>query len=430
MSREKSVTLAQIRLEQEHDEAQVRAQSALIGERAVAITRLAMMMMIGISTGFLSRFAATPTPDSTLRGVVVGLYLTFTLFTVVATQRVKKGSPKLALWLVGSYIFLDASFFLFHAWNDQRLGVPGRPEIITVTFALLVCFSVARSRLIHVVLSTAVSVISVATVALMQGWAHPVWTPFACSCILALGLLIGFTNNRVRAMFVDIRRRENLSRFLPRQVVERVLASGGAALEPVQREVTILFSDIRSFTSMSERMAPREVLEFLDEYFGHMGQIVRGHEGMLNKFLGDGMLAVWGVPDFQDDHAERAVRAALDMRRKLVELNEHWVRSGRAELRIGIGIHTGQVAAGMLGGADQREYTVIGDAVNLASRIESLTKTLSTDLLISQRTLDLCGGKFAVTRVGEEKVKGRDAGVVVFTVAGREGAQASISSER
>jgi adenylate cyclase len=150
-----------------------------------------------------------------------------------------------------------------------------------------------------------------------------------------------------------------------------------------------------------------------------MGQIVRGHEGMLNKFLGDGMLAVWGVPDLQQDHAVRAVRAALDMRKKLVELNEHWVREGRAELRIGIGIHTGMVAAGMLGGADQREYTVIGDAVNLASRIESLTKPLGTDLLVSQATFEKCGGKFEGTRVGEEKVKGRDAGVVVFTIASK-----------
>ncbi|MDP1828908.1 MAG: adenylate/guanylate cyclase domain-containing protein [Archangium sp.] len=419
MSGEKSATIAQIRLDQEHDEAQVRAQSALIGERAVAITRLAVMTLIGISTGVLDRFADVPTPASPLRGVVVGLYLAFCIGVVVMTQRVKKGDPKLALWLVGSYIFIDAAFFLFHAWNDQRLGIPGRPEIITVTFALLVCFSVARSRLIHVVLSTAVSIASVATVALIQGWAHPVWTAFACSCLLALGLLIGFTNLRVRAMFVDIRRRENLSRFLPRQVVERVLASGGAALEPVQREVTILFSDIRSFTSMSETMAPREVLEFLDEYFGHMGQIVRGHEGMLNKFLGDGMLAVWGVPDQQEDHAVRAVRAALDMRKKLVELNGYRVREGRAEIRIGIGIHTGVVAAGMLGGADQREYTVIGDAVNLASRIETLTKALGTDLLVSESTFAKCGGKFEGTRVGEEKVKGRDAGVVVFTIASR-----------
>ena len=420
MSREqKSVTLAQIRLDHEQDEAQVRAQSALIGERAVAITRLVVMLLIGLSTGLLAQLAGTPSPESTLRTVVVVCYLVFSIGAVVSTQLVKKGDPKLATWLVGSYIFIDAGFFLFHPWNDQRLGIPPRPEIVTITFALLVVFSVARSRLIHVVMSTAVSIIAVATVAVLQGWANPVWTSFACSCLLALGLLIGFTNLRVGSMFADIRRRENLSRFLPRQVVERVLASGGRALEPVQREVTILFSDIRSFTSMSETMAPREVLEFLDEYFGHMGQIVRGHEGMLNKFLGDGMLAVWGVPDLQEDHAVRAVRAALDMRKKLVELNEFRVREGRAEIRIGIGIHTGIVAAGMLGGADQREYTVIGDAVNLASRIETLTKTLSTDLLVSETTFERCAGRFTGTRMGEEKVKGRDAGVVVFTVASK-----------
>lgn len=237
-----------------------------------------------------------------------------------------------------------------------------------------------------------------------------------CSTLLALGFLIGFTNRRLGSMFADIRRRENLSRFLPRQVVERVLAQGGAALAPVQREVTILFSDIRSFTSMSESLAPAEVLKFLDEYFGHMGGIVRGHEGMLNKFLGDGLLAVWGVPDHQTDHAERAVRAALDMRRKLAEFNEHRVREGLPEIRIGIGIHTGVVAAGMLGGADQREYTVIGDAVNLASRIEGLTKQANTDLLVSESAWAQTNGKFPGARVGEEKVKGREAPVVLFSV--------------
>ena len=416
VSQEKSVTVAQVRLEQEHDENLVRAQSALIGERAVAITRLAVMVLIGLSTGLLDRFADGPTPTSALRTVAVLIYLVFCVVVLVATRVVKKADPKLALWLVGSYIFIDAGFFLFNSVHDARLGITPRPEIVTATFALLVCFSVARFRLFHVVLSTVVSMVCVATAAVMQGWAHPVWTVFACSCIGALGLLIGFTNLRTRSMFMDIRRRENLSRFLPRQVVERVLAGGGAALEPVQREVTILFSDIRNFTTMSESMAPREVLEFLDVYFGHMGQIVRGHEGMLNKFLGDGLLAVWGVPDVQADHPGRAVRAALDMRRKMIEFNEGRVREGKPEIRIGIGIHTGLVAAGMLGGADQREYTVIGDAVNLASRIESLTKALGTDLLVSQATFEKCGGKFTGTRVGEEKVKGRDAGVVVFTI--------------
>src|SRR5262249_24560032 len=157
-------------------------------------------------------------------------------------------------------------------------------------------------------------------------------------------------------------------------VVDRVLATGGASLQPVQREVTVLFSDIRNFTTMSENMPPQDVLSLLDEYFGHMGQIVRAHEGMLNKFIGDGMLAVWGVPNTQDDHAERALNAAIDMRRKLAELNQARANEGVPQIAIGIGVHTGVVAAGMLGGADQSEYTVIGDAVNLASRIEGLTK--------------------------------------------------------
>lgn len=416
-SRERSITVAQVRLDQQHAEAEVRAQSALIGERAVAIVRVAVLALIGISTGILDNLADQPLPSTTARELFVATYVVFALSTLVVTHRVKKANARAALWLVGSYIFIDAAFFLVNAWVDASLGVPARPEIIVASFALLISFSVARAHLAHVVLSTVTSIVSVCVVALLAGWAHPVWTPFVCSCLFALGLLIGFTNRRLGSMFADIRRRENLSRFLPRQVVERVLAQGGAALQPVQREVTILFSDIRSFTSMSESLAPGEVLKFLDEYFGHMGQIVRGHEGMLNKFLGDGMLAVWGVPDHQTDHAERAVRAALDMRKKLIEFNAYRVREGLPEIRIGIGIHTGIVAAGMLGGADQREYTVIGDAVNLASRIEGLTKNAGTDLLVSESAWAQTNGKFSGARFGEEKVKGREQAVVLFAVS-------------
>jgi adenylate cyclase len=379
-----------------------------------------MMCLFGVSTSLIPRLTGEALPDVFWRKALVGFYLTFSIVTVIATQRVKKGNPKLALWLVGSYIFVDAGFIFANGMIDASLGVPTRPEIVTASFGVLIAFSVARVRLAHVVLSTLTSVLGVVGVAWAQGWIHPIWTPFACSSLLALGLLIGFTNRRLGAMFADIRRRENLSRFLPRQVVERVLASGGAPLLPVQREVTILFSDIRSFTSMSETLEPGDVLRFLDEYFGHMGQIVRGHEGMLNKFLGDGMLAVWGVPDQQTDHAERAIRAALDMRKKLVEFNAHRVREGQSEIRIGIGIHTGVVAAGMLGGADQREYTVIGDAVNLASRIEGLTKNAGTDLLVSESTWAQAGAKFVGVRVGEEKVKGREQPVVLFSVQPRD----------
>lgn len=416
MAREKSNTVTQIRIEQSHAEEQVMAQSALIGERAVAWTRLAMMLMLGASTVIVSQLAHVPLPESKTRQALVLTYMAYTVSTVWFTHRTKNAEASRAMWIPFLFIFVDAGFFLGQTWIAQSLGERARPEIVVATFALLICFSVARVRVAHAVASTVVSIAATALTAYVEQWAHPVWTTFVCSCLLALGMLIAFTNRRIRTMFVDIRRRENLSRFLPRQVVDRVLASGGSTLHPVQREVTVLFSDIRSFTSMSESMPPKEVLEFLDEYFGHMGQIVRGHEGMLNKFLGDGLLAVWGVPDHQVDHAERALKAAMDMRRKMVEINEERVQRGISAFKIGIGVHTGIVAAGMLGGADQREYTVIGDAVNLASRIEGLTKVVGVDILASEKAWVEGGRKFKGTRVGEEHVKGRDAGVVVYAV--------------
>ncbi len=418
MAKEKSVTVAQIRLEQSHAEDQVMAQSSLIGERAVAWTRLAMLLLIGAATAIVSRLTGDALPSSLGRQLLVLTYFGFTVVTLFVVHRRIAADPRRAMWIPFAFIFVDAGFFVGQTSIAQTLGEKPRPEIVLATFALLIAFSVGRARMVHAVTSTAVSMVAVALIASQQKWADPVWTMFACSCLLALGMLITFTNWRTRMMFVDIRRRENLSRFLPRQVVDRVLASGGEALAPVQREVTVLFSDIRSFTTMSETMPPKEVLEFLDSYFGHMGQIVRGHEGMLNKFIGDGLMAVWGVPDFQDDHAERALKAAVDMRTKMVELNAERERSGIPVFKIGIGVHTGVVAAGMLGGADQREYTVIGDAVNLASRIEGLTKQLGTDILASENAWVAGGKRFAGDRVGAEHVKGRGEAVVVYAVRG------------
>jgi adenylate cyclase len=171
------------------------------------------------------------------------------------------------------------------------------------------------------------------------------------------------------------------------------------------------------------------VLELLDDYFGHMSQVVMAHEGLVNKFLGDGMLACWGVPDHSEDHAERAMRAALDMRSKLVELNAHREREGLPPLRIGIGLHTGVVAAGMLGGAEQHEYTVIGDAVNLASRVEGLTKVLGVDILVSESTWSRGGGRLVGERISEEKVRGRREAVVVYSLKGRAPSAAQVDSE-
>jgi adenylate cyclase len=241
-------------------------------------------------------------------------------------------------------------------------------------------------------------------------------TLFVLAGFAVIGVLTGWTNRAVRRMFNDLRMRDNLTRFLPQQVAERMLRLGPAALAPVQREVTVLFSDIRGFTSMSERLEPRAVLALLDDYFSRMSQIVKGHDGVVGKFLGDGMMAFWGAPDRDPDHAIRAVKAAADMRRGLVELNRLREQDGEPPIRIGIGIHTGTVAAGMLGGSLQSEYTVIGDAVNVASRIEGLTKTHEVDILISETTWTLLGGAMEGARLASETIRGRKEPVVLYTI--------------
>jgi adenylate cyclase len=288
--------------------------------------------------------------------------------------------------------------------------------------AVFITFSVARYKLLHVVLSTGLAVVSFSLVSWLgqadASMAVPV--SFVVGCYLGLGLLIGWANREVGGMFLEAWQRQSLSRFLPQPVLERVMNLGAdAVLAPVQREITILFSDIRDFTTLSETLPPKVVMELLGDYFSHMAQIVQGHTGIVNKFLGDGMLACWGVPDASDDHAVRAMQAALDMRVKLEELNAWRQQRGEPQLRIGIGLHTGVVAAGMLGGAGQHEYTVIGDAVNLASRVEGLTKTLGVDILVSESTWNQGQGRFVGKRISEQHVKGRREGVVVYSLEGR-----------
>lgn len=154
----------------------------------------------------------------------------------------------------------------------------------------------------------------------------------------------------------------------------------------------------------------------LDDYFGRMGQIVKGHDGVIGKFLGDGLLAFWGVPDRLDDHAVRAVRAARDMRRALRELNQHRANHGKPAIRIGIGVHTGLVAAGMLGGALQAEYTIIGDAVNVASRVESLTKEHDVDVLISEVTWSQLPEPRRGEKLASVEIRGRKQPIVLYTI--------------
>jgi len=197
--------------------------------------------------------------------------------------------------------------------------------------------------------------------------------------------------------------------------VSRAILEGRVALQGEARAVSILFCDIRDFTRFSATRSPREVVSRLNRFFGRMTGIIRGQGGTINKFLGDGFLAVFGTPVHHPDHARRAVEAALQMEGEMAALNTELSGLGEPLMEIGIGIDSGEVIAGNVGSADRLEYTVIGDPVNRSSRIEQLNKSLGTRILISERThgeAGIEGGR----PLAPVAVKGIDKPLQLFTV--------------
>jgi adenylate cyclase len=194
-----------------------------------------------------------------------------------------------------------------------------------------------------------------------------------------------------------------------------------ARLGGARREMTVLFSDIRGFTSVSERGQPEEIVRTLNEYFTRMVELVFKHGGTLDKFVGDMVMALFGAPLDDPDHADHAVEAALDMIGELRTLNEGWTGEGRPELDIGIGINTGPMIAGNIGSDLIMSYTVIGDAVNLGSRLESLNKQYGTRIIISESTKNQLKKKYVLRPLGDVVVKGKTKPVAIFELIGREG---------
>jgi adenylate cyclase len=220
---------------------------------------------------------------------------------------------------------------------------------------------------------------------------------------------------RIRSMF---------SSYVTERVVNELIKNPGMArLGGERREITVLFSDVRGFTSFSEKHSPEDVVSILNEYLGEMTDIVFKWEGTLDKFIGDAILAFWNAPMKQEDHAELAVKCALNMVNRLQQLQKRWQDEGKPALDCGIGINTGEVIVGNIGAEGKKmDYTVIGDHVNLGSRIESLTRKYDTHIIISEYTLGKIrekverGGLGHIYIGGLEKVivKGKEKPVTLY----------------
>ena len=235
---------------------------------------------------------------------------------------------------------------------------------------------------------------------------------------------IGELTHSFNEMAASLREKDAIkrafSRYVAREVVTEILKDPDKiVLTGERREVTVLFCDVRGFTSISERLSPEEVVSLLNAFYTLMIDATFKHDGTLDKFLGDGVMAVFGAPIFHSDHSVRALRTALAMQAGIRELSARRVAEGKAPLKIGIGVNAGSAVAGNVGTEAHMEYTVIGDSVNLAARLESYAK--AGQILISGDTYALVKSAIDARPLGRMKVRGKEDEIDVYEVLGVRG---------
>ena len=227
--------------------------------------------------------------------------------------------------------------------------------------------------------------------------------------------------NEINNMAEGLKERErlklNFARYVSQHVMEKILSSEAIAkLEGERRKITVLFSDIRGFTMIAEHLPPEEVVALLNEYFTVMIDIIFKHHGTLDKFIGDGIMVEFGAP-LDDALQERnAVDTAIAMQQEMKKLEDVWEKRGKPALKIGIGIHTGQAVVGNIGSEVRMEYTAVGDTVNVAARLEQMTKVIDQPILISETTYMAVKEHFKFKNLGSKVLPGREEPIVIYTL--------------
>lgn len=231
---------------------------------------------------------------------------------------------------------------------------------------------------------------------------------------------IGYTGDVINEMTQGLKEREFIKETFGKYVTEEIrdeILSGKVPLDGELREVTVLFADLRNFTPLSERLAPKEVVKILNQYFREMEEAIRAHRGLVLQYIGDEIEAVFGAPAHLKDHAGMAAQAAREMTTRLGVLNDSLSKQGYPTLSHGIGIHTGEVVAANIGSPDRLSYTLVGDTVNLASRLQGLNKELGTEVILSGSTRSRMGSGMALERLPPQSIKGKSQQVEVYTFA-------------
>jgi adenylate cyclase len=319
----------------------------------------------------------------------------------------------------GFFVLTTAVDNLLH--NDAVRRTPEAVAfLLIVLLASLPAWPVAASRSIAIPLAVTFAALAVYGGVCFLFYAHSIWLPMSAPMLAAA---VSFTGNTAfRYLTVDrelSRTRGTLERYVSPQLVRYVMDNlDSIRFDGQKRKLTIFFSDVRSFTTLTEKSDPVRLLKQLNEYLEAMTDIIFKYDGIADKFIGDGIMAHWGAFTPDRPNAALAARAALDMMEKLAELNRHWEATGFPALDIGIGLNTAEVIFGNVGTGKKLDFTAIGDGVNLAARLESENKARKTHIIISEATLHELGDAAQVNPLGEVVVKGKTVGVQIFELKG------------
>ncbi len=339
------------------------------------------IVVVGASAAGLGDFRVTP-----ISNVYPGVEILATAIDNLKNRRPMRLTPEYArMILAGALLALVFAAFLFRR-NAVETGV-------------------ALAVLSAALLGTEYAVLN-------AGLLLPVAVPllFAWALYLFGSMLAYLREKRTREQAVRL-----FSRFLNPDVVRKIVDQGETieSLSGKTRQISILFSDIRGFTTLSETRPPQEIVDLLNRYFSRQVAVVFRHGGTLDKFIGDCIMAFWGAPLEDPRHAEHAVAAALEMEQVLLAFKKE-LEEAAGDFDVGIGIHSGSAVVGFIGAEQKLDYTAIGDSVNLASRIEGLTKEAQCRILVSRETASACHNSFAFSSRGSYKVKGRTQEVELF----------------
>ena len=395
----------------------VRQTQEVCNERLISRVLIAVFGVI-FSVNLISRFYPIlpyRAPDAILALAASGILIRIGLLMYLKTSPRYWPVRKYAISVIDLIGFTMASL-VFSAQED---AIPTLVRMLAIcVFALLIVVSGLRYSTRVVVLNGIAAIaLHICMVFLnISSEDRVVFIVPGAVILSAITFCVAYSASSMIRIHREAMLKDHLSRFLPKELVEHIARRPDLLSRQTERRIaTVLFADIRGFTRLSETLPPEQVVEFLNEFLDAMTVSLLNHKGMLDKYIGDAVMGVFGVPFVTEDHAVRALRAALEMRERLRSLNVSLQQKGLPELSVGIGLHTGELLIGAIGSRQRLDYTVIGDTVNVASRIEGLTRHYPAEILVSDSTRDAIREALPLHEVATVHVKNRSRPLMLWS---------------